>query len=357
MKKILGMWMSVLFTFTLLAACSSIHNSNSEEAGIIEDIETPYVYETPNYYPGETNITENMEISCTYEIPDNSSEEAFEEANIIEAMVISDISDITGLAINSESGRRFSPAERIVFRDLFEVFRWMDHLRRHQAQSAWAIVRVIDTQLGYIEDSFAAGRILEGQTSTVEVLIHLHGDTVESPFVTHQFLSSLCIHNERSILLRTGGVYVMPLQERPDWGYWRIISNLDFLFEVDDSGNIYSHSTHPEMNKYNGLPLSVLLEDINYVYMNPILYSAFARQWFSPWQRQDFVVEGNRITMEGSSRSTADWIEGRGIATLDENGRIVAEDENNLFYSIHGMTIEEVRLFMQSAEQNMVTAR
>jgi hypothetical protein len=70
-------------------------------------------------------------------------------------------------------------------------------------------------------------------------------------------------------LLREGGVYLLTLIYSPWfqqlWGtdYWEINGfSHDVLFEVGDNGNVWSHSPHRGLNRFNNRPASELAEAI-----------------------------------------------------------------------------------------------
>lgn len=59
---------------------------------------------------------------------------------------------------------------------------------------------------------------------------------------------------------REGGVYVLPLANEEEG--WRIEYDLFVLFEIDENGNIDSHSNYEQFRKYNGAPYTTLINDI-----------------------------------------------------------------------------------------------
>jgi hypothetical protein len=70
-----------------------------------------------------------------------------------------------------------------------------------------------------------------------------------------QVLMGGCTRDEANNLLRTGGIYVLPLRFQPGYSAYEVIGDLDVLFELDDTGKMYSHSSYPELNKYDGYTL------------------------------------------------------------------------------------------------------
>lgn len=51
--------------------------------------------------------------------------------------------------------------------------------------------------------------------------------------------------------LKVEGVYLLLIFYYLD-EYW-VLGDLDVLFEIDDQGKIFSHSSYPEFTKYDGL--------------------------------------------------------------------------------------------------------
>jgi hypothetical protein len=153
-------------------------------------------------------------------------------------------------------------------------------------------------------------------------------------------------------MLRVGGVYVLPLvwYDFFENGEIAIIyGDLDVLFEVDDKGLIQSHSPHEQLNKYDGQRLETLWNDIEYLYMNPILYSRLAEEisWGS-----EIAIDGNRIALHNPETGWYGWDEGdagRFEAKIGLDGRVVIENSLseqqgfNIFRPVVGMTIEEVQ--------------
>ncbi|MDR0935419.1 MAG: hypothetical protein LBM98_01910 [Oscillospiraceae bacterium] len=70
-----------------------------------------------------------------------------------------------------------------------------------------------------------------------------------------QYLIGGCAMDEASNLLRAGGIYVLPLRFQPGYSAYEVVGDFDVLFELDDEGKMFSHSSYPELNKYDGYTL------------------------------------------------------------------------------------------------------
>ena len=90
-----------------------------------------------------------------------------------------------------------------------------------------------------------------------------------SRILIRQSLIGGCTMDEPNNLLRLGGVYLLPVKFDPYLGAYEVVGDLDVLFELDDKGLIISHSQFSELNKYDGKPFSVLLNDVMALYPKP----------------------------------------------------------------------------------------
>jgi len=77
-------------------------------------------------------------------------------------------------------------------------------------------------------------------------------------------------------MLRKGGVYLLPLQEYGGNGSERLMDeeysvagDLDVLFEIDDTGHVFSHSDFSGFNHYDGKPYTALADAIVNFAENP----------------------------------------------------------------------------------------
>ena len=148
---------------------------------------------------------------------------------------------------------------------------------------SFVIVKVTDIQTEtptteYIEkfgEVHAIERSEHRQTSTVSVLEHIWGEATPQNFQIVQW-----DHSYSSIgptnMLRKGGVYLLPLQKYGGNGSERLMDeeysvagDLDVLFEIDDTGHVFSHSDFSGFNHYDGKPYTALADAIVNFAENP----------------------------------------------------------------------------------------
>jgi hypothetical protein len=68
--------------------------------------------------------------------------------------------------------------------------------------------------------------------------------------------------DERTNMLRAGGVYLLPLEYYEEEDIWRVWAELDVLFEVDDKGLIWSHSPYEGFSRFDGRGANELADAI-----------------------------------------------------------------------------------------------
>lgn len=213
-------------------------------------------------------------------------------------------------------------------------------------KAAFAIVKVVSVEWFTETRRYDSS---EGQIAECGVLFDVLGDGIIQPLRIKQYLYGGCTSNEETNLLRVGGVYVLPLTNWRNEDYWTIYDDLDSLFEVDDKGLIQSHSKHEQLNKYDGQELAVLWNDIEYLYLNPILHSRFAEEisWGS-----GIAVDGNRIALHNPDSGWYGWDAGdagRFDAMIGADGKIVIDinapgyNDFNIFRPVEGMTLDEAQ--------------
>ena len=61
-------------------------------------------------------------------------------------------------------------------------------------------------------------------------------------------------------LLRNGGVYLLPLSHDDD--AWHIMGDMDVLFEIDEAGKVWSHSSFEDFKQYDGKSIESFIEDL-----------------------------------------------------------------------------------------------
>lgn len=159
------------------------------------------------------------------------------------------------------------------------------------------------------------------------------------------------------IPLRHGGVYFLPL--RNDGVSWRIVGAEDVLFEVDDQGNIFSHSTFDAFNRFDGATATMLsdtvlalIEDDDFA----IATGTFGRIF--QWDYEVRVVVYNEtpgITFETASGSHIFEPGGKYLAIITEDNTVwnfytthinpdgtITPDAASVFAELYGFTTDEV---------------
>jgi hypothetical protein len=149
-----------------------------------------------------------------------------------------------------------------------------------------------------------------------------------------------CTMEEQTNLLRPGGVYLLPLRYYEDEYY--LMGDLDVLFEVDEQGNIYSHSDFEDFAAYDGKPWETLMEDMRAIVRDDPLLPAYP-QLYRMLHSSMSLVE---ITVTGSE-----------TAAKDENGYPLtnrqAQKERTLFQGGQGELPGQFTL--TAREENIAT--
>jgi len=184
---------------------------------------------------------------------------------------------IAGLPIETTPNMPLSSADRSPFNSL-ESFFYQGEL------FGSALVRVTQTQVIPPREPENFSR----QLSTLEIIEWITGEAEFTSVTVSQSLAGqdnqefVISGDYHAKLLRQGGVYLLPVG-RFDWegsDFWYVIGDSDVLFEVDEHGNIFSHSSLPAFAAYDGTSWQDLSEDIRvFVRDNPMLakYPRFAR--------------------------------------------------------------------------------
>ena len=138
------------------------------------------------------------------------------------------------------------------------VFSQLSDFAEYSGIDAFVYVKVLDTSLWKEE-----GIGLQKQHATVKVLSTLDGNKTDIPnrLTIIQSLYGGCVGNEQTNLVRKGGVYVLPIWNTENG--WEVVGDLDVLFEIDDKGKIWSHSSDREFAKFDGLDHSAVKKELN----------------------------------------------------------------------------------------------
>lgn len=149
--------------------------------------------------------------------------------------------EIKGLPVNNF---RLSEMELLVAMDRIAFFNFLDLFK--YGTDSFVIVKVAGTQ----QEGPSSSETRDKQISAVKVLETLWGDTVPETINLTQYLYGGCTGEEATNLLRKDGVYLLPLSEYG--GEYYIYGDLDVLFEIDDTGRIWSHSDYSDFNRFDG---------------------------------------------------------------------------------------------------------
>jgi len=134
----------------------------------------------------------------------------------------------------------------------------------HPAADLFAFVRVQETELWEDKyDSLYIGSVWK-QTASVYVLAELWrcGEAVPETFSLTQYLYGDYCRDEKTNLLREGGVYLLPLVYWSQGDTWLVKGDLDVQFEIDDKGCVWTHSQFAGFRRFDGQDVSMLTEAI-----------------------------------------------------------------------------------------------
>ena len=132
--------------------------------------------------------------------------------------------------------------DRMLFMNFGSLFEW--------GTDCFAVVKVSGTKT--IKE--------EQQISDVKVIQSIYGecDSEAIQITQHIYKNHFCLGTTN--LLREGGVYLLPLEQFE--GKWYITGDMDFLFEADDAGKVWSHSGFEDFNRFDGKSTEALIEEL-----------------------------------------------------------------------------------------------
>jgi len=140
---------------------------------------------------------------------------------------------------------------------------------------SFVLARVTDTRELSPEYEYQSGR----QRVMLEVLEWAYDQPLGSQepitITLTQPIYGGCTMDEQTNLLRKGGVYVLPLVEF-EGEFW-LMGDFDVLFEVDERGLIYSHSSFEEFAAYDGKPWEALMEAVRAIVRDNPLVAQYPR--------------------------------------------------------------------------------
>lgn len=145
--------------------------------------------------------------------------------------------------------------------------------------SLFAFVRVLDANRWDTHDTL----FTTGQKSTLQIILPIWNcGNVEIPEIIT--IEQAARVNTDPILLSEGAVYLLPLTHS-NWNgndTWHIRSPYTVLFEVDDTGRIWSHSPFESFNRFDGKDASVVVDEIIAITSDEN-FSAAADTGFGTW--------------------------------------------------------------------------
>ncbi len=154
-------------------------------------------------------------------------------------------------------------ADRIAFFNLIDLF--------ENNVNSFVIVKVGEVEKLAAVDAYSS----EGQISTVKVLDTIWGEEIPEVIGLQQSLYGGCTGEEETNLLREGGVYLLPLNKYN--GSYYLMSDLDVLFEIDDEGLIWSHSTYEDFNRFDGKGYQAVVDEIISITQDDLVMLAASR--------------------------------------------------------------------------------
>ena len=130
------------------------------------------------------------------------------------------------------------------------------------ALDMFAFVRVAGVKQWVYDDSENWIFNQQVQTSTMKVLSVLWSRDGRTPKTISTLQFRFGRADGRTNLLRKGGVYLLPLSYSEYFKMWQVMGNLDVLFEVDDKGQVWSHSPRSGFNRFDGEDARVLADAV-----------------------------------------------------------------------------------------------
>ena len=216
-----------------------------------------YFYNNSNVNLGDNILTPDEKLD-----QENQNPSSVTDAPSLEnAVELTD--EIKGLPVNNF---RLSEMELLVAMDRIAFFNFLDLFK--YSTDSFVIVKVAGTQ----QEGPSSSETRDKQISAVKVLETLWGDTVPETINLTQYLYGGCTGEEATNLLRKDGVYLLPLSEYG--GEYYIYGDLDVLFEIDDTGRIWSHSDYSDFNRFDGEDYHAVTEELQRIIQDETLMLA-----------------------------------------------------------------------------------
>jgi len=170
--------------------------------------------------------------------------------------------------------------------------------------NTFTIVKVTDTKIyeaeyeterinKFGEDIDIQREILpKRQMSEIKVLQNIYGDCKSETIQITQSIyeSHFCLGTTN--VLRKDGVYILPLSQHENG--WYIMGDMDVLFELDEKGNVWSHSSFESFNKYDGKNVDYFINELQSMFSNKdfILTNSPFGGMLRGWTLADITVTG-----------------------------------------------------------------
>lgn len=238
-----------------------------------------YFYNNSNVNLGDNILTPDEKLDQENQNPSSVTD----TPSLENAAELTD--EIKGLPVNNF---RLSEMELLVAMDRIAFFNFLDLFK--YGTDSFVIVKVAGTQ----QEGPSSSETRDKQISAVKVLETLWGDTVPETINLTQYLYGGCTGEEATNLLRKDGVYLLPLSEYGG-GYY-IYGDLDGLFEIDDTGRIWSHSDYSDFNRFDGEDYHAVTVELQRIIQDETLMLAASEfgMAFSGWQLLEVTILSDR---------------------------------------------------------------
>jgi len=166
------------------------------------------------------------------------------------------------------------------------------------------------------------------QTSQVDILAVIWSrncDETKTITVTQAQYGGCCI-NEESNLLREGGVYFLPLWYREKSDTWYITGGTEVLFEIDDKGCIWSHSSQKSFYEYDGKHASTVANAINILTLDKNMLAANTEFGYTASGGSTSLMEVTVLSVENTAPDINEWGFGNYSCILEVNSILSISD-------------------------------
>ena len=126
----------------------------------------------------------------------------------------------------------------------------------------FVVVKITDTHT----QKGKSGGGFDRQVSEAYVLQSIYGKCETSTIsITQSVIKDhFCLGTTN--LLRKGGLYLLPLSQNDDT--WNILGDMDVLFEIDDTGKVWSHSDFADFNRFDGKSIESMIDELQILFSN-----------------------------------------------------------------------------------------